>query len=281
MKAVYCTVLVLLMSSCSLFDSAQPEPLYLDMEAAQMVTTPGQGFNTHKINDVSVYADGFSIGLYPLPANVPVLSERENVEIFIFGVVRNNGIGSNPIEYPFYEPIMLEVPFEPFDRIPVDLEFHYSDQTRIIQIGDFETSNNFNVNADGNPDISFVRSGETPYGNFCGKITLTPENPSFEKTTLSKIERTSVTNSSVFLEMDYKSEIPFAVGILRIEAGGFFVPYYKLVLNEQDEWNKLYLELTSEINDNQIEEFTILLGSNQSSSGFGSVWVDNLRLLHF
>ena len=280
MKSCIYIICVSLLSSCSLFDADKPEPMYFNMDEVQLQTTVLQGENTHKIRDVSVYADGFSIGLYPLPANIPVLSEREEVELFIFGVIRNNGIASNPIEYPFYDPVIIVRDVEAFSDNTIDLNFRYSDQTRIIQLGDFETSNTFNVNVDNNPDITFIRSAETPYGNFCGKITITADHPSFEKTTFTKIERGDIAGSPVFLELDYRNDIPFAIGLLRIEPGGFFVPNYKLILTEQNEWNKVYLELTDELNDTQFDQFTILIGSNQSSTGFGSIWIDNVRLVY-
>ncbi len=267
--------------SCTLFDSTDNVPMYFKVDEVALETSLGQGLNTHKINDLSVYADGFSIGVYPLPTDIPVIQTKEDIDVVLFGVVRNNGVASNPVEYPFYDAIRYEFPFMGGEVKTLNPVFNYSNQTKVIQVANFESSNEFSIHFDQNSDISFVRSAETPYGNFCGKISLSQDQLFFEKTTFSKIERQDVVAGSIFLEMDYKNEIPFSVGILGIQSSGLLVPNYKVQLAVQEEWNKIYIELTQLLTDNLNEEFTIILKSLNSNTSTGSIWIDNLRVLHF
>lgn len=269
------------MSSCSFLDSSEEVPMYFQIDSVGFETKPEEGINTAKINAVAAFAYGFSIGVYEIPARIPVIEERENLDLVLFGNIRNNGIASNPINYPFFEPLEYNFEFEPGATRKLNPVFKYSDASNVRMISDFESGNDFTVNVDNNPGIVFKRSSETPYGNFCGKITLSNPGEEFEKSTFTAISKQEVANGSVFLEMDYRNEIPIAVGVFRIESGGLFVPFYKLVLNEQDDWNKVYIELTTEIADAQVENFTILIGSAAGNTNTGSVWIDNLRLLHF
>ena len=276
-----CIFILLLMTSCSFFDNQDTLPMYFEIDEVSLQTGPGQGFNTHNIDAVSVFADGFSIGVYKLPANIPVLQTREELDLSIFGVIRNNGIAANPVQYPFYAPLDFNYEFMPGESRQLDLEFSYDDMAKVINVGDFESFNALALGFDNNPDIEFIRSAETEFGNFCGKITVDQNNLSFQKTTFSRILRSEVIQGSIFLEMDYRNEIPFSLGILLFREDGLIVPFYKLVLTEQEEWNKIYLELSNELADNQTAEFSVLVGTPPGNSNTGSVWVDNIKILHF
>ena len=281
MKKFLVCILFLALGSCTLFDSFDALPMFFRIDEVQLTTTVAQGYNTHKIQDVSVYADGFSIGVYNLPTSIPVLKTKEKLDLSIFAVIRNNGIASNPIEYPFYDKLSYEFDFVEEKSIALDLNFKYSSAVQIEQIADFEIANSFTVNFDNNDQLEFVRSSDTPYGDFCGKITLTESESFFEKASFLSIKRSTVSGSPVYLEMDYKSDMPFGLGILRKETGVGFVPFYKIILNEKEEWNKIYLELTAELNDPQVEEFNILIGSAANTTSTGSLFIDNVRIVHF
>ena len=262
-------------------DNSELIPMYFSIDEVDISTTVQQGLPTHGVRDVSVYADGFSIGVYSLPVDVPVLESDETLNLDLLAVVRNNGIASNPIEYPFFEPISYEYDFGAGETEELDLTFSYSDQVKVINVGDFEISNALSVDTDGQEELEFVRSSETPYGDFCGKITLSEGDVGFAKSTFARIARETVIGGPIFLEIDYRNEIPFTVGILRYEGANLQVPFLKVGLNPQEEWNKAYIELTAELSDDLIEEFTILIGSSPENTATGSIWIDNMRLVHF
>jgi len=273
--------IMLFLASCDFFDSTDQLPMYFNIDNVSLQTTNSQGFNTHKISDIDVFADGASVGVFNIPASVPVLKTKEQLDIEFIGVIRNNGIASNPIRYPFYKTQSFNFPFEENGTEVLELDFEYSEQSKQILVGDFEITNPFTVNYDNNPDIEFKRSGESEYGDFCGKITLDEAGDFFEKSTFTKIDRSVVFGGPVYLEMDYKNEIPFGIGVLKLQTGQFFVPEYRVALKKQEEWNKVYVELTEIFSDNQIEQFTILIGSSSGTSAKGSIWIDNLRIVHF
>ena len=55
----------------------QSRSYFPSIDDVEIETTVQQGLPTHGIRDVSVYADGFSIGVYNLPVDVPVLESDE------------------------------------------------------------------------------------------------------------------------------------------------------------------------------------------------------------
>lgn len=269
------------LGSCTFFDNADLLPMYFKVDEVQLTTNALQGENTHNIHALSVYAENASIGVYGLPTEIPALAVDDALELDIIAVVRNNGVASNPVEYPFYETIKNSYDFEGGETVNLDLNFEYSDQVKIINVADFEVSNSFTVDIDNNPGLEFVRSSETPYGDFCGKLTLTESETTFVKATFTRTARETVFNGPVFLEMDYKNDFDFNIGIVRYEPGNFEVPFFTSGVKASDEWNKVYIELTPALSDDLIETFTIMVGSVPQNTSTGSVWLDNIRLVHF
>lgn len=275
-----CAVLsILLIYSCSFFDSTDEVPMYLAVNSVAFETQADEGSNSSKINDVSVFADGFSIGLFPVPSVIPVLDLDEDgiSNITIFPVIRNNGIGNNPIQYPFYKHQEFQFNHEEDRTIELDLTFNYVENVEFIVLEDFEGSHIIKESIDQIPETEFVKSPEAIYGSFCGKVTTTADNPIFEEATLFRYPRSDVENSPIFLELDYKNDIPFQLGVITYNQ---LVGQrnYKIVLNESEDWNKIYIELTGDLGGTNYEEFQIVFGTAFTSE-IGNVWIDNLKLL--
>ena len=270
---------ILGLGSCSFFDDSAGAPMILEINEASFSTTPNQGENTAKFQGVSVFADGFSIGVFPIPSSVPVLDENADgtSEITIFPIIRNNGQGSNPIQYPYYNSQTFNFDFEEEKRIPIDLEFQYVSNAEFVVIENFEGSHIIKQSIDMIDETAFEKSSETPYGSFCGKVTLTEDFRVFEEASLFRYDRAEVADSPIFLELDYKNTIPFKVGVLTYSGLSGFRDY-KIVLTETSEWNKIYLELTDKLGGNNYDEFQLLFGSITGSDP-GSVWIDNVKLV--
>ncbi len=268
-----------LLLSCSFFDASDELPMILEVNEVSLTTVANEGSNSHNISAVSVFADGFSIGVFEVPSLIPVLDLDNNREtvLDIFPVIRNNGIGSNPIHYPFYTSKEFSFAFEEEKIIPLDLEFKYVENSSFVVIEDFEGSHIIQDNIDGNPDIEFEKSSDAIYGSFCGKITTTADNPIFEKASSFRYSKDEVQNSPVYLEIDYKNSIPFQIGVLKY-SGLSGNRQYKIVLVGTSEWNKIYIELTEELGGTNYNEFQLLFGS-AASNDIGSVWIDNIKLV--
>ena len=89
-KYYYLLILFLLFAGCSLTDSDQPIPSYLVVNEVSVSTLPAQGAPTHKITDLWVYADNQLIGVFEIPARIPILVNGETTEFQIFPGIRRN-----------------------------------------------------------------------------------------------------------------------------------------------------------------------------------------------
>jgi len=269
--------------SCSLLDSFDDIPIFLISENVTLTTSAEQGANTQKILDLSIYENGTNIGVFNIPSDIPVLNSNEGSDKVLVGVragIRNNGAANNPVEYPFYATQEYEFDYEAEKRIPFDLDFKYRDDTKFDFVEGFEGTHIFNTNLDLDSEVTIIKSSQSLSGQFAGKITIDADNPNFEFASDFRFSIDNVGSFPVYLELDYKNEIPFQIGIL-----GFNQSLgrrdYKIVLIESEEWNKIYIEFTNEITQSGIEEYQLIFRNANNSDQFGSIWIDNIKLVHF
>jgi hypothetical protein len=281
LKIIIFTLLIFVFNSCSFFDSFDEEPMYLSFaEDPTLVVSADQGENTNGIFGVSVYADGFNIGVFNLPADVPVIDANTETDFNVFAVVRNNGQGDNPIEYPFYEPLEFSQPFVPGGSVTVGPDFKYKEGLNFLYLEDFEGQHRITENIDGSDTVVIEKFNDPRSGQFSGAITTSEDNPFFEKATLNTFISADINNTFAYLELDYKNEIPFRVGIIGI-VGNQAQRVYKIQLNTSDDWNKLYLDLTPEILTNNYTSYKLLISNLPGDTDYGTVQFDNIKLITF
>lgn len=266
------------MSSC---DEPEPTPSWVIVESPSVETFPGQGTALHQLTEVYVYTKSSFLGVFPLPARIPVLEEG-SVQIDLFPGIRANGIKAFPDIYPFlsrYRETLDLVPGS-FDTIrPV---FTYDPISRIRFSEDFEGGiKTFGTNVDGNP-LEVVSGSEVLEGAGSGRIRLDTIENYFE------IESTSFTDipangTPVYLEIQYRNEVPFFIGLSGSSA---LRPTYKafpLGLNPSNSWNKVYVNLTDILGAARLDVVRINLGAalpEGHPGGQAFIWIDNIKLVH-
>lgn len=281
-KNFFIVCLITLCTSCTFFDAFDDEPMFLSFddnpEVAVDIALQGEG--TEDIIGVSVFADGFNIGVFGLPADVPVLDDNDNTDISVRAVIENNAQVDNPLAYPFYAPIEFNRPFSPGETIDVEPEFNYVDGIKFLLVEDFEEDHTIIENIDGQESFVIERVSDSRSGQFSGSITTSENNPFFEKGTLNTFVAADINNTFAYLELDYKNEVPFRVGVLGI-IGGTAQRVYKIQLTTTDEWKKLYLDITPEILANNFDFYKVIFSNLPGDTDFGTVQFDNIKLIIF
>lgn len=274
------SLILFIIGSCTFFDDFEEVPMFLDVETVDFQSVSGQGSNTHGIEDISVYADGFNIGVFPLPAEVPVLDDNNSTKITIRPVVRINGQQDNPVEFPFYDGLEYEFDFLPDSRRIIEPVFKYRDDVRFIFIEDFEGQHRISLDIDQNSSFTIRKSQDARSGTFSGSITTSNTSPFWEKAALDIYPVSDVSSSLIYLEMDYKCEVEFRVGIIGYN-GTIAKREYKIVLLPSEEWNKLYLDISPEILSNNFEQYQLVFSSLPNAINFGEVQFDNIKIVAF
>ena len=126
----------LLFTACELFDPEEEIPSYIYIEDVSLETETFEGSALDKISDVWVFVDDNLIGIWELPAEIPILSSGMT-NIKVRAGIKNNGIAASRVQYPFYliEDVSMEITPGQVDTIHPVVE--YEDDLNIF-IEDFD-----------------------------------------------------------------------------------------------------------------------------------------------
>lgn len=282
-KVFLLTSLVLLLSACSLFEQDDNVPGFIHVSYPDLVTdATTQGDASHGITDIHVFADEDFVGSFELPATVAILKSGVTT-INISGGVRNNGISSQRIIYPFYAPTIFEkelVPGAVLDITPDStVVFEYFSNALNIFFEGFENPSNSLITTDDNNASIQIQSEEVRSGLSSTRITLNPEQDFYEVNTGWEVGNIAQGRIAYF-EIDFKGNNPLEIGLVRL--GNNPQKRFVLGLNPQEEWTKVYVELTADLAQFvATQQFRIYLESRlQPGATEAEMYIDNLRLVY-
>jgi len=280
-----------LLSACNLYNPAEPVPAYIHIDNIELTTTPEQGTNSSKITDAWVYIDDQLIGCFEIPATVPVLYEGSH-KLSISAGIKINGISATRGPYPFYQQFIQTIDLtrgsvsnvSPVVKYVSNLDW---DPAKIWQ----ENFENTGISIDSSPsgsDTTMIHRkitvGTDPLvfeGLGSGVAYIDQSNTFFEC-----ISSTSFIlprgDSPVFLELNYKCNYQFVVGLFA-HSSGSSVKHKVINLNPSETWNKIYIYLSPEINaSGAASDFTILFGMlNSTNASSAYMALDNIKLIHY
>jgi len=155
------------MASCE-EDRLEPGvPAFIKIEHIDLETNYQlQGTNSHKITDVWVYADDQSVGVFELPAIVPVL-KNGNAKLRLEAGIKLNGIKTTRSNNPFFEPVIMDpYNFIPDSIVVINPTVTYRPTTEFVWLEDFEGST---ISIDTVNLLSSVNIEKTEMGIGCDK----------------------------------------------------------------------------------------------------------------
>ncbi len=219
-------------------------PAFIHIPAYTFDVRPGEGTANQKITEVWVYNDEQLLGIYDLPAVVPIITGGSS-NIQVFPGIKNNGMSDSRIRYVFSPSYDTTLTLTPGDSVSMVPRFQYFEQAVIEELG-FESGNFLIPMPGNNGTFSAITDAEVVFeGNRCGKGVIA-ENQN--RLYFMRDENLGyVAGNFYFLEMNYSSNNKFSVGLL-ITEGGIENKYFALIINPtQDEngvpnWNKIYVD---------------------------------------
>ncbi|MEN0046018.1 MAG: hypothetical protein AAF806_03055 [Bacteroidota bacterium] len=288
LRAITILLTTFFFSTCDLINPEETIPSYISIESIDFVaTTPTHGSSNHKIVEAWVSVDGVFIGVYDLPATIPVLASGAT-EIKVEAGIKDNGIGRLPEIYPFFEPYRVNVDLKPAEVTVLQPNTRYRENLSFALVEDFENGSNIFIDElDGNSLTSIDVTTEDVFeGNASGVIQLTGENPAVEVATdfARKYSDLQTKGVPVYLELNYKTDVEVAFGIIGHELAVFTPPekLYEPVLFPKQTWNKVYLNLSAAVFELQTPEYQIaLIAVLPPDLESGSIRLDNIKLIHF
>jgi hypothetical protein len=269
--------------ACNLVNPKETIPTFLELDYAtvQALDTTKHGSVSHKITDVWVYYNLELLGAFELPARVPIMAEKSG-QVQIIAGIWENGLSAIRARYPFYTVNTLDLEAAPTTTITHNPVFKYrigdSSNTWYF-IEDFEQGNSFGA---ANGDTTFIKTN-TPEdvfeGNWSSKMVLNDSNRKGEGITVQEFVLPG--NKNCYLELNYKSDIPFVLKTEITRSGSSF-RVDLIGINPSATWNKIYFNLGPYVaqHSNAIFKFllTATLPENKTS---GQVQIDNFKVIRF
>ena len=274
-----------LSTGCGLWDDKMVEPHTIIVPSFNLTTYEDEGTDSNNIAEVWVYSETDVLGVFPLPATIPVLQENgeDVVHITLLPGVRVNGISSTRKPYPFYEVLELDVNYVPGGVDTVEFHSNYVSGVEVVLAENFESANRFQASSTSTAEV--VRTFDPAWvfeGAVSGLIMLSEDAAHVTSTTQEQLYDLTG-DVATFLEFNYRCDNSFAVGL---EAIGGINPERTpiIVLNPTgEEWNKMYLDLGPFLRSTPTAygyELTLdaILDMGEKS---GYVVVDNFKIVHY
>ena len=291
MRKLYLGFALWVVAACS--DPRIESPTYLVVPAMELQTNyASQGTRSSRITTAWVYRETELLGAFELPIRIPVIG-RGNAKITLVPGVTINGVSSTRAINPFWTSYEFTAPLSGAGTItPPVLNntpvVSYNAQANFSLIEDFDGVglNLIEGNATdtllyrtNNPAEKFpAPTGETNV--YSGKVVMPKKASLFEVVTTNAYSQWPGAGIPVYLEMNYKSEIPLVVGLFVTTPGQIFqVPVVQL--NPRDDWNKIYIDLAPELGYPDALNFKVFIGGVKGETAdFQTVYLDNIKVVY-
>ena len=265
-----------------------PEVGYLIIPELGTTTTNAQGSPSSQLTTIWVEQNGQQLGAFIPPCKVPVYA-GDNQNFRLIPGINLNGTYSLRNQYEMLEPITRTYNIQSFEEKSVAndvLNFQYKSDIDFIVLEDFDGIG-LNFQATPKSDTSLARTSDPDEllsiagvtNPQSGKVVL-PPNTLAEFKTLQSFELPKF-GANVWMELDYQTDIALTVGIFANRPlQSQQAPVVTLFPNE--EWNKVYINLVSEVSGfPDAQDYHLFFGAvNASDTDTAVILLDNIKLLY-
>lgn len=271
--------------SCEIINPAEEIPAYLYITPFSFTVNPAKhGSASANITEVWLTVNGDFLGVYSLPASVPVLA-KGIANIRLEPGIYDNGIRATPNVYPFYQPFVVDVDLVPNQVDTIRPATTYQNEVRFSFIENFENGSHiFTDQLEG--QSGFTLSNDVIFeGSHSGLITLSKASALVELASAQAYTQLTSISPRVYLEMDYQSEVPVVWGVIGFtnvvsEQQKILEPGFRA----RNNWNKIYFDLSLLVLEGNYTAHKILLQAAipaDSNLEEAKVYLDNIKLVHF
>ena len=244
--------------SCRKFENGIEVPSYIHIDSISVdCDYYAFGANTSNISDAWVYVDDQIVGCYELPATFPVLKKGPH-KVSVYGGIKVDGRSGARAPYSFYAPMVYSnlnlVQDSVVNLNPVLNYYEIGKGTNVGWMEDFEQGSTLVKTSDSDTSlfrVGFPESwqGDVLHSSYSGKVVLPPDSLHFTLANSDPLYDLPTNSNPVLLELDYKCNAAFTVGLLYYK--DFKLTEWPLVtvtptdsINEVPQrWNKIYVNL--------------------------------------
>ncbi len=230
-----------------------------------------------------------SLGVVQLPGEVPCLATGGQ-EIVVDPMVKANGSVLYLQIYPFYQRYRTAATVPPGELTVVRPVTGYVPEAEFEFIEDFEgTGHLFQVDRDGNDSTRIeLTQSDVFEGQQSGMAILDRDNSILVAATNFVYTLPFDQVGKVFMEVNYKTDVPLEFGVLNLDSQGNEFPNFEFVVLPRADWNKIYFDMTDLIATANFDRFVFALRAGIPADQNGNltmdearIHLDNIKLVHF
>lgn len=266
-------------SGCDIINPAEPVPAYVRLQSPEiLITNPGtQGTASENITNTWAYLDNNPLGVFNRTGTFPVIGEGEHKITCIAGIMEN-GISSVRVTYPFYTPDTTIAVLTPNGDLVISPQYKYISGTMFALNEGFEIGSAIELWNGSTAELERVTGADVFEGAYAARIQLTDSFNFFDGRT-TQILTLPTDGSSIYLELNYKTDVTLQVGLLDMASGE---TSYQWNISPKTSWNKIYLNLRDAVLSSGSSTFRLLFRATKPSTlQSGNVFLDNVKLVHF
>ncbi len=274
--------------SCETFNKDEVIPSYLYIADIDLSTNDAdEGADSENISDAWVFVNDQSIGVYELPAWIPVL-ESGTTHIKIGSGIKNNGIAASRKMYPFFDFIDFDLHLQASHTDTLDLTASYTENLNFWFSG-FESGINLLTTENSDTVLQWTQDPEQVFEGSKSAVAYIDQTNRYFEVRTDQNFGLPVGGVPVYLELDYKISNSIAVGIYSYQPNGEIDRILKEVLRPTTNndgathyWNKIYIDLTNVVSgEPDASHYEVYIESNLDDGRTeGTLLFDNFKLVY-
>lgn len=273
---------LLFLSACTKGDKVAA---YVEIPSVEVVTTSDQGASTSKITDAWVSLDDRFLGVWELPARIPMLGEGTH-KVTVAPAIKRNGYYDDRLRYPFYASSDVTADLVREGTAVVHPQCSYIPEAS-FWIEAFEDAfMQFDVTDDSDTTLERFLPSEHPeliyLGNSpCGGFRL---DAGHQHMRIFTDEDYDVYGGPVFLELDYRCNVPITLGVNYTSSGVPMAdPFVYINPTSRSDgsmpWNKIYIDLSPAFNLAFTERDLYIEADLPAGQAGAEVYLDNFKIV--
>lgn len=266
-------VILMGLTACDWINPDEPVPDYIVIPDIALTTDYlAEGSASERIEDAWVYIDNNAIGVFQLPARVPII-EGSGTLLVVPGILER-GISNTREPYPFYQGYSVDYTYDPATDDTIYPSIKYRDNVIIPLKEDFESGNEFS-----GMTVTSATS-EVYEGDKSGVVRLDSDNDTL--LAFSTGYELPGGGTRVYLELDYRNDIPFNILLQGNRVQGNATLEYLVTVNPREVWNKMYVDITNLASGLTVNNFQVVFATSLPDSlNSANLYWDNVKIVHF
>ena len=271
--------------ACGGCGGGDPEVGYLHVESFDVEPVLAAGRRA-RVETVRAVDGAEALGVYPLPARIPVGTEGGARDIRLEAVVRRAGVAERQTIYPFYAAELAAAPTRSGQVDTVRAEVGYADGTEVVVADDIASGlRSLVVDADGDDATALAFAsppGEPPFA----RATVTAAHPVLEVATAPlRPDASGERVAAAWAEFDYRGDALLRVAAVPVELGepAERTARYRQGVFGREEFRRFYFDLLDELGLDLVAggafRLALLAVHDPDGPATQTVDVDNVRVL--